>query len=140
MELTKREKVFLGIGLGVGLVGFGVGGYFAYKYLGSKTAFEMLETKGKQLISENNNLKKSVDTLTNRVTILEEIVSEDVLEEAIATTTRKYNYRCDKVALYELKDGLDAKAKLEEHKQFRDIFAKRLKDFNELKIKRYLDK
>lgn len=65
MELTKREKVFLGIGL----VGLGVGGYFAYKYLGSKTAFEILEKElekefGK-LITDNKELEKSVDILMN---------------------------------------------------------------------------
>lgn len=89
MELTKREKVFLGLGVGVGLVGLGVGGYFAYKYLGSKTAFEILETKGKQLISDNNNLKKSVDTLMKAA-------SENVFQEAIGTVNNKLGYRIDK--------------------------------------------
>lgn len=82
---------------------------------------------------------KTIDELKHRVTILEEVVSEDVLEEAIATTTRKYNYRCDKVKVYELKEGEEAKAKLLEHVRFRDIFAKRLKDFNELKALRYIE-
>jgi hypothetical protein len=85
MELTKREKVFLGIGL----VGLGVGGYFACKYLGSKTAFEMLETKGKQLISDNNKLKESVD-------ILMKAASENVFQEAIGTVNNKLGYRIDK--------------------------------------------
>lgn len=85
MELTKREKVFLGIGL----VGLGVGGYFAYKYLGTKTAFEILETKGKQLISDNNELKKSVDTLMKAA-------SENVFQEAIGTVNNKLGYRIDK--------------------------------------------
>lgn len=85
MELTKREKVFLGIGL----VGLGVGGYFACKYLGSKTAFEILETKGKQLISDNNKLKESVDTLMKAA-------SENVFQEAIGTVNNKLGYRIDK--------------------------------------------
>lgn len=140
MKLTKKEKVFLGIGLGIGLAGLSVAVYYALKYNGIKAAMEVAEAENKMLLANNTQLQSSVNTLTSRVTILEEIVSEDVLEEAIATTTRKYNYRCDKVALYELKDGLDAKAKLEEHKLFRDIFAKRLRDFNEVKAKRYLDK
>ena len=47
--------------------------------------------------------------------------------------------RCDKVKVYELKEGEEAKAKLLEHIRFRDIFAKRLKDFNELKALRYIE-
>lgn len=79
------------------------------------------------------------EELNHRVTILEEIVSEDVLEEAIATTTRKLNYRIDKVEVYKLKEGPDNLAKLNEHIRFRDLFAKRLKDFNELKALRYIE-
>ena len=87
----------------------------------------------KQLTADNKELE-------HRVTILEEIVSEDVLEEAIATTTRKLNYREDKVKVYELREGPENLAKLNEHKMFRDLFRKRLKDFNELKALRYIEK
>lgn len=82
---------------------------------------------------------KVIKKLNDRVTILEEIVSEEVLEEAIATTTRKYNYRCDKVEIYKLREGEDAKAKLQEHLYFKDLFEKRLKDFNKLKAIRYIE-
>ena len=87
----------------------------------------------KQLTTDNKELER-------RVTILEEVVSEDVLEEAIATTTRKLNYRIDKVKVYELKEGPENIAKLNEHKMFRDLFRKRLDDFNELKTLRYVEK
>ena len=87
----------------------------------------------KQLTADNKELER-------RVTILEEVVSEDVLEEAIATTTRKLNYRIDKVKVYELKEGPENLAKLNEHKMFRDLFGKRLDDFNELKALRYVEK
>ena len=87
----------------------------------------------KQLTADNKELER-------RVTILEEVVSEDVLEEAIATTTRKLNYRIDKVKVYELKEGPENIAKLNEHKMFRDLFRKRLDDFNELKALRYVEK
>lgn len=87
----------------------------------------------KQLTDDNEKLE-------HRVTILEEIVSEDVLEEAIATTTRKLNYRIDKVKVYELKEGPENIAKLREHIIFRDLFRKRLNDFNELKALRYVEK
>ena len=87
----------------------------------------------KQLTADNKKLER-------RVTILEEIVSEDVLEEAIATTTRKLNYRIDKVKVYELKEGPENLDKLNEHKMFRDLFRKRLDDFNELKVLRYVEK
>lgn len=88
------------------------------------------------IIADKN---KVIKKLTDRVTILEEIVSEEVLEEAIATTTRKYNYRCDKVEIYKLREGEDAKAKLQEHLYFKDLFEKRLKDFNKLKAMRYIE-
>ena len=91
---------------------------------------------------KNKIIRKLTDdneNLNNRVTILEEIVSEEVLETAISTTTNKLNYRINKIEVYKHKEGPEAKAKLEEHILFRDIFTKRLKDFNELKRLRYLD-
>lgn len=95
------------------------------------------------IIDDKNEIirKLTVDneTLNNRVTILEEVVSEEVLETAISTTTKKLDYRLNKIEVYKLKEGPEAKAKLEEHMLFRDIFTKRLKDFNELKRLRYLD-
>lgn len=91
---------------------------------------------------KNKVIRKLTDdneTLNNRITILEEIVSEEVLETAISSTTNKLNYRLNKIEVYKLKEGPEAKAKLEEHTLFRDIFTKRLKDFNELKRLRYLE-
>lgn len=67
--MTKKEKALLGISI----VSVVAAGYLSYKY----------------------NLDTS--KLKVRVRILEEVVSEEVLEEAIATTTRKLNYRTDKI-------------------------------------------
>lgn len=75
--MTKKEKALLGISI----VSAGAAGYLLYKY----------------------NLDTS--KLKDRVRILEEVVSEEVLEEAIATTTRKLNYRTDKIKVYEKKIG-----------------------------------
>lgn len=75
--MTKKEKALLGISI----VSAGAAGYLLYKY----------------------NLDTS--KLKDRVRILEEVVSEEVLKEAIATTTRKLNYRTDKIKVYEKKIG-----------------------------------
>lgn len=109
--MTKKEKALLGIAI----VSAGAAGYLFYKY--------NLDT---------NKLK-------DRVRILEEIVSEDVLEEAIATTTRKLNYRTDKIKVFEKRTDLKSIEKLQEHIQFKNLFEKRLKDFNELKRLRYIE-
>lgn len=126
-KLSKRDKILIG----VSLISVGVAGYFGFKYLESEKIRKELTTALDLANQTKNNLKNEYDKLNHRVTILEEVISEDVLEEAIATTTRKYNYRCDKVRVYELKDGIDAQAKLQEHIYFRDFFGRRLKDFNE---------
>lgn len=110
-KLSKKEKILLGISI----LGVGATSYLCYKYG-----------------IENNKLK-------NRVKVLEEVVSEDVLEEAIATTTRKLNYRLDKIKVYETRTDIDSKAKLKEHLYFKELFETRLKSFNELKSLRYLE-
>ena len=111
-KLTNKEKILLA----ASVAGIGVAGYLAIKY------------------------KIDTTSLKNRVKILEEIVSEDVLEEAIATTTRKFNYRIDKIKVYETRVDEESIAKLNEHIKFKEIFEKRLKDFNELKRLRYIEK
>lgn len=109
-KLSKREKLLLV----TSITGLGVAGYFGVKMI------------------DYNKLK-------NRVRILEEIVSEDVLDEAIATTTRKLNYRAGKIELFKTRTDDASIAKLEEHIRFKNIFDKRLKDFNELKRLRYIE-
>ena len=110
--MTKREKMLVCISL----TSAGVAGYLYYKY------------------------KIDVGALKHRVEVLEQVVSEDVLEEAIATTTRKLNYRMDKIKIYEQRVDPDSVAKLQEHISFKKLFEKRLKDFNELKRLRYIEK
>lgn len=109
--MTKKEKALLGISI----ASAGAAGYLLYKY----------------------NLDTS--KLKDRVRILEEVVSEEVLEEAIATTTRKLNYRTDKIKIYEKRTDPKSIEKLKEHIQFKNLFEKRLKDFNELKRLRYIE-
>ena len=109
--MTRKEKALLGISI----VSAGAAGYLLYKY----------------------NLDTS--KLKDRVRILEEVVSEEVLEEAIATTTRKLNYRTDKIKVYEKRTDPKSLEKSQEHIQFKNLFEKRLKDFNELKRLRYIE-
>ena len=77
-ELTKREKVFIG----VAIVTTCAAGYFGYKYFSG--------VKLEELLGEDNKvLKDSVDTLMAAA-------SEGVFEEAIGTVNNKITYRVDK--------------------------------------------
>lgn len=129
-KLSKREKVLLG----VSIVGAGVAGFGIY-YINKKFGIEI-----HKLVDENVFLIEENKSLKNRVKILEEVISEDVLEEAIATTTRKLNYRVDKIEAYKLRTDNASVAKLKEHMYFKNVFETRLKDFNELKRLRYIEK
>lgn len=134
-KLTRREKILLG----VSIVGAGVVGYFGFKCYGYKINNELLENVLKKAEDDLSIITKENQNLSNRVKILEEVVSENVLDEAIATTTRKLNYRVGKIEVYKLKTDDESVSKLNEHIFFRNLFETRLKDFNELKRLRYIE-
>ena len=134
-KLTRREKILIG----VSIVGAGVAGYFGYKCYGYKINNQLLEKGLKKADADLSIIIKENQNLSNRVQILEEVVSENVLDEAIATTTRKLNYRVSKIEVYKLKTDEESVAKLNEHIFFRNLFETRLKDFNELKRLRYIE-
>ena len=134
-KLTRREKILIG----VSIVGIGVAGYFGYKCYGYKINNQLLEKGLKKADADLSIIIKENQNLSNRVQILEEVVSENVLDEAIATTTRKLNYRVGKIEVYKLKTDEESVAKLNEHIFFRNLFETRLKDFNELKRLRYIE-
>ena len=134
-NLTNREKILLG----VSIVGAGVAVYFGCKYHSYKISNRLLEKGLKKAEDDLSIVIKENQNLSNRVQILEEVVSENVLDEAIATTTRKLNYRVGKIEVYKLKTDEESVAKLNEHIFFRNLFETRLKDFNELKRLRYIE-
>ena len=134
-KLTRREKILIG----VSIVGACAAGYFGYKCYGYKINNQLLEKGLKKADADLSIIIKENQNLSNRVQILEEVVSENVLDEAIATTTRKLNYRVSKIEVYKLKTDEESVAKLNEHIFFRNLFETRLKDFNELKRLRYIE-
>ena len=134
-KLTRREKILIG----VSIVGIGIAGYFGYKCYSYKIDNQLLEKGLKKADADLSIIIKENQNLSNRVQILEEVVSENVLDEAIATTTRKLNYRVSKIEVYKLKTDEESVAKLNEHIFFRNLFETRLKDFNELKRLRYIE-
>lgn len=134
-KLTRREKILIG----VSIVGAGVAGYLGFKCYKYNINNQLLEKGLKKAEDDLLTVIKENKNLSNRVQILEEVVSENVLDEAIATTTRKLNYRVGKVEVYKLKTDDESVAKLNEHIFFRNLFETRLKDFNELKRLRYIE-
>lgn len=134
-KMTRKEKILLG----VSIVGACAAGYFGYKYYSYKNDNQLLENALKKADVDLSTVISENQKLSNRVKILEEVVSENVLDEAIATTTRKLNYRVDKIEVYKLKTDDESVAKLNEHIFFRNLFETRLKDFNELKRLRYIE-
>lgn len=134
-KMTKKEKILLG----VSIVGACAAGYFGYKCYRYKIDNQLLEKSLKKADIDLSTIIKENQNLSNRVQILEEVVSENVLDEAIATTTRKLNYRVSKIEVYKLKTDDVSVAKLNEHIFFRNLFETRLKDFNELKRLRYIE-
>lgn len=134
-KLTRREKILIG----VSIVGAGVAGYLGLKCYNYKIDNQLLEKGLKKAEDDLSIIIKENQNLSNRVQILEEVVSENVLDEAIATTTRKLNYRVSKIEVYKLKTDEESVAKLNEHIFFRNLFETRLKDFNELKRLRYIE-
>ena len=53
-KMTKREKVMLGVSIGVSVAAVGVAGYFGYKYLDAKKTIDLL-TKEKDSTNERLN-------------------------------------------------------------------------------------
>ena len=53
-KMTKREKVILGVSIGVSATAIGVAGYFGYKYLDAKKTIDLL-TKEKDSTNERLN-------------------------------------------------------------------------------------
>ena len=117
-KLSKKEKALIGISI----ISTGVAVYFGLKYWDAK-----------KLISDNDN---KIYRLNHRIGVLEDVVSEDVLEEAIATTTRKLNYRIDKMEVYKDRTDDIGISKYEEHLAFANLFKARLNNFNKLKMER----
>ena len=88
-KLTKREKVMLGVSIGLGVTAIGVAGYFGIKTYGLNKENEILS-------SANKVLKSTNDILQDKVTTLMEAATEGVFEEAIGTVNNKINTRTDK--------------------------------------------
>ena len=88
-KLTKREKVILGVSIGVSVTAVGVAGYFGIKNYGTIKENKILE-------SANNVLKETNSVLKDKVTTLMEAASEGVFEEAIGTVNNKINHRTDR--------------------------------------------
>ena len=110
-KLTKREKMMLGISIGVSVTAIGVAGYFGFKYYKSNENAKLLEQGMHYLSGVNSDLHHRIETLM-------EAASEGVFEEAIGTVNNKINHRTDKrkYLLERLKvnpDDIDAKKLLE---------------------------
>ncbi len=110
-KLTKREKVTLGVSIGVSAVAVGVAGYFGIKYM--KTNRQLMEA-----VTKNKHLDVVTQNLENKVTTLMEAASEGVFEEAIGTVNNKINYRIDRKKyllnhLLQSPDDIQTKAALE---------------------------
>ena len=88
-KITKREKVILGVSIGVSVTAIGVAGYFGIKYV--KANQQLTET-----VTQNNYLNMVTQTLDREVITLMEAASEGVFEEAIGTVNNKINHRVDR--------------------------------------------
>lgn len=110
-KMTKREKVILGVSIGVSATAIGVAGYFGFKYYKSNENAKLLEQGMHYLSGVNSDLHHKIETLM-------EAASEGVFEEAISTVNNKINHRTDK-RKYLLErltvnpDDIDAKKLLE---------------------------
>ena len=88
-KMTKREKVMLGISVGVSVTAIGVAGYFGFKYYKSNENAKLLEQGMHYLSGVNSDLNNKIETLM-------EAATEGVFEEAIGTVNNKINTRTDK--------------------------------------------
>ncbi len=88
-KMTKREKVMLGVSIGVSVAAVGVAGYFGIKYI--KTNQQLMG-----VVAQNEYLNMVTQTLDREVVTLMEAASEGVFEEAIGTVNNKINHRVDR--------------------------------------------
>ena len=88
-KMTKREKVMLGVSIGVSVAAVGVAGYFGVKYYNANKEAKIL-TLGMNYLSEVNA------SLNTEITTLMEAASEGLFEEAIGTVNNKINHRVDR--------------------------------------------
>ena len=110
-KLTKREKVMLGISVGVSVTAICAAGYFGFKYYKSNENTKLLEQGMHYLSGVNSDLNNKIETLM-------EAATEGVFEEAIGTVNNKINTRTDKrkyllERLLQFPDDNQAKAALE---------------------------
>lgn len=86
--------------------------------------------KNNELLNEN----KIVTKLQETVDVIQEAMSEGMVQEAIATTTRKLNNRLDIISRLSNKENMDftESEKLVKALEDSKVFEKRLKAFNKL--------
>lgn len=110
-KMTKREKVILGVSIGVSVAAVGVAGYFGIKYVKANRQLT-------GAVTQNEYLDMVIQTLDREVATLMEAASEGVFEEAIGTVNNKINHRTDRKKyllerLTQLPDDIQTKAALE---------------------------
>ena len=110
-KMTKREKVMLGVSIGVSVAAVGVSGYFGIKYVKANQQLT-------GVVTQNEYLDMVIQTLDREVATLMEAASEGVFEEAIGTVNNKINHRTDRKKyllerLTQLPDDIQTKAALE---------------------------
>ena len=110
-KMTKREKVILGVSIGVSVAAVGVAGYFGIKYVKANRQLT-------GAVTQNEYLDIVIQTLDREVATLMEAASEGVFEEAIGTVNNKINHRTDRKKyllerLTQLPDDIQTKAALE---------------------------
>ena len=110
-KMTKREKVILGVSIGVSVAAVGVAGYFGVKYVKANQQLT-------GAVIQNEYLDMVIQTLDREVATLMEAASEGVFEEAIGTVNNKINHRTDRKKyllerLTQLPDDIQTKAALE---------------------------
>ena len=86
--------------------------------------------KNNELLNEN----KIVTKLQETVDVIQEAMSEGMVQEAIATTTRKLNNRLDIISRLSNKENMDftESEKLAKALEDSKVFERRLKAFNKL--------
>lgn len=98
---------------------------------------EILKMENVKLNTENKMVNKFKET----VETIQEAMSEGMIQEAIATTTRKLNSRMDKRDHLLSKNNLkyDDQIKLEKTLEEIEVFERRLNAFNKLEKKYFIE-
>lgn len=98
---------------------------------------EIIKMENVKLNTENKMVNKFKET----VETIQEAMSEGMIQEAIATTTRKLNSRMDKRDHLLSKNNLkyDDKIKLEKTLEEIEVFERRLNAFNKLEEKYFIE-